>query len=75
MNDKELIKALEYCLKSNPLAPCSECPHSVGCKPLLMAEALELIKQQRAEVLEYRRLQADFIQALIDKVKPTLFGD
>ena len=47
MTDKEIIKALECCIKDD----CDNCPNSFGnCYSNLAGYALDLIKRQQAEI-------------------------
>lgn len=47
MTDKEIIKALEHCIK---FIDCTECPYKGITKCSVEADALDLIKRQQAEI-------------------------
>ena len=53
MTDNEIIKALKLCPKRNMKSKCTQCPYfeSDGiCLEVLMADSLDLINRQKAEI-------------------------
>lgn len=52
MTDREIIKALEHCIK---FIDCTECPYKGITKCSVEADALDLINRQQAEIAEYQK--------------------
>ena len=51
MTDNEIIKALEYCVKTEFISDCEKCEMiAFDCKDTLIENALNLINLQKAEI-------------------------
>ena len=65
MTDKEIIKALECCVKAPYCSKKTDCPYKGidDCVKKHTLDALDLINRQQAEIEEYKRI-AEYQQSL-----------
>lgn len=69
MNDNEIIKALECCVKSrNTDAYCHECPYrNYGyCLDKMMSDAIFLINRQKAEIERLKSMNQSMLDMIHD---------
>lgn len=50
LTDNDIIKAMEYCVEQGITSECKKCKLKKGCRREMIATALNLINQQKAEI-------------------------
>ena len=71
MTDKQIIKALEYCVKTEFIRDCAKCEMlAFDCKDILIENAFDLINRQKAKIEnEIKEIKSEAIKEFARELK------